>query len=414
MTAGRLAYHWFLALVPALVALLGLSGLLDLGSSTVHRLVDGLTKALPPGAASVLTQAVSTASARSHKSSLVALIIGVVIALWSASGGVPVDRTFLARRLRAFPLMIATVVIGGLASALIVFGRFIGTGIESHMGISGCWRWLSPGGLTGTVIFLAASVGFSFYVAEFGSYGRTYGAFTGVIILIFWLYLAGLAMLLGAEINAATGDTAAGQSSPKGLTSAEQPARHRCRAASRCEAIRAKCGRLALTAPVALRVSDPQVQAESRLAGIRCQAARHRAQRAVEQHPLDPLMVMEILDVPEVDDARGRARMQVRRALLRRRPCMWPSGSRRPSGPQASRTSYLARSGRRFENSGPPVHTREYRGCGYRGPEQHPQVTRLFRRAQKGRSALKATPSAPNGPGSLAGTAAETECSRVR
>jgi membrane protein len=64
------------------------------------------------------------------------------------------------------------------------------------------WRWVSPGAITATILWVVASIGFTVYVANFNSYDKTYGSLGGVVILLTWLYLSAIIVLLGAAINA--------------------------------------------------------------------------------------------------------------------------------------------------------------------------------------------------------------------
>jgi membrane protein len=250
MSAAALGFYWFLAIFPAMIAAVGFLGLVQMSPSFLPAVEDGVSTLLPGSAAEVLIEAIGNAQRGSAGASLFVALLGLGVALWSASSGmvglqeamdvaygVPESRGFVKKRAVALLLVAATGVLGGIACALLVFGdpigdliretlpvgdlflvlwnvaRWVGTllALTTLFALFYClgpnrenpsWKWVSPGGALATVIWILASLAFSFYVSSFGSYGETYGSLAGVIVLVLWLYLTGLAVVLGATLNA--------------------------------------------------------------------------------------------------------------------------------------------------------------------------------------------------------------------
>jgi membrane protein len=251
VAAGAFAFRWFLSIFPTIIALLGVASLVTLSPSVVVSLIHGVTEALPASAADVFTKAISHSTQRNH-GDVAATVLASVVAIWSAISGMVIvevgvgmaygisnDRSFLKKRLVALQLLIGGIVLGGGASALTVFGAPLGRVIRESLPFSSVtfgftwtlirwvaaltlinllftvlyylspnrprtkWRWTSAGSLFATLVWALVSLGFSLYTSDFSSYDRTYGAFAGVAILIFWLYLTGVAILVGGEVNAA-------------------------------------------------------------------------------------------------------------------------------------------------------------------------------------------------------------------
>lgn len=229
--AAGMAFYFFLAIFPALLALIGILGLVDVDASG---LVESLRSSLPGGSGEAVAEAFKRADTPSQAASLTATVLGIVAALWSASSGmaglqsglniaydVEHDRRFVAKRGVAFLLLLATVTLGGVPSPFFTFGDstiftvvgWVLTVIAVMILFSvfywlgpnrehPSWRWVSAGGLVGALIWIAGSAVFGLYVTNFNSYEKTYGSLGGVIVLILWLYLSSLAVLIGGELNA--------------------------------------------------------------------------------------------------------------------------------------------------------------------------------------------------------------------
>ena len=245
--AGALTYFGVLAIFPAILALVSVLGLV--GASATQPLIDNLGKVAPGPARDIFTRAVENLQTNRGAGGIM-FFVGLAGALWSASGyvaafmrasnaiyevdeGRPIWKKLPVRLGVTLVLLVllvvsavAVVVTGGLAQQV---GNLLGAGdtavtvwdiakwpvllvIVSLMFALLYWaapnvkqpgfRWISPGGILAVVLWVIASAAFAFYVANFGSYNKTYGALGGIIIFLVWLWLSNVAVLLGAEFNA--------------------------------------------------------------------------------------------------------------------------------------------------------------------------------------------------------------------
>ena len=245
--AAALTYYAVLSIFPALLVLVSVLGLV--GQSATQPLIDNVATVAPGAAKQIFTDAIRNLQ-RSQGSAGVLFIIGLAAALWSASGyvaafmrasnsiydieeGRPITKTLPVRVGLTLALLvllaisaIGVVLTGGLAQKA---GDVVGVGgtavdvwgyakwpvlllIMSFLFALLYWaapnvkhsgfRWISPGGVLAVIGWILGSLVFAFYVANFGSYNKTYGALGGVIIFLLWLWISNIMVLLGAEFNA--------------------------------------------------------------------------------------------------------------------------------------------------------------------------------------------------------------------
>jgi membrane protein len=245
--AAALTYYGILAIFPALLVLVSVLGLI--GEAATQPLIDNLSDVAPGPAQEILTDALRNIEDSRGSASFV-FLVGLLGALWSASGyvgafmhasnaiydieeGRPVWKTLPLRVGLTVALLalvaitaVGVVLTGGVAKEV---GSLVGVGdtavtiwgiakwpvlllIVSFMFALLYWaapnvrhprfRWLSPGGILGVLGWVVASAAFAFYVSNFASYNKTYGALGGVIIFLVWLWISNLMILFGAEFNA--------------------------------------------------------------------------------------------------------------------------------------------------------------------------------------------------------------------
>jgi membrane protein len=245
LLAAGVAFFSFLSLFPAMIAAVLLYGLVA-DPKTVAEQSQQLTEALPQDAASLISEQMQAITATPQQSLGFGLLVALVLALWSASGGVgnvitainvaydeEETRGFVKRKALALGLTLGAIVFVVVAVALVAVApalldalipagplrwlleaaRWIGLLIAVSFTLAVLYRWapdrdaakfqwVSVGAVIATVIWMLASLGFSLYVDNFGSYGKTYGALAGVVVLLLWLWITNFVVLLGAEINA--------------------------------------------------------------------------------------------------------------------------------------------------------------------------------------------------------------------
>jgi membrane protein len=240
--AAQLAYYFFFALFPTLLVVMAVA---DMFAADVIQMLRGLGGFVPPEAITLITEQFSSIS-EGEQGGL--LTIGMLTALWSSSAAmvaiidtlntaydIDESRPWWKVRLTAILLTVGISVFIVAAFALVVVGPTLAEGLANRLYLGPAfewgwkilqwpavflmvsggvaivyyyapdaqqdWVWLTPGSIVATMLWLIASLGFKFYIANVGGY-ESYGVIGGVMVLMLWFYLSGLVILLGAEMNA--------------------------------------------------------------------------------------------------------------------------------------------------------------------------------------------------------------------
>ena len=244
--AQQVAFSALLAFLPSVILLIGLLGLFGTGAfNSVERFVGSVA---PHGVISMIDLARKDA-AGNKSGSAIALVAGILAALWASSGAMGAvikavnrayqedeTRPFWRARLIALVLVVATGLVTAGMFLLIVFGGSLGDAIVRRTALGNSfktfwdfarwpiafaavllffafvyylapdtkqrWRWISAGSLVGSLMWLVLSGLFALYTSFSGSYSRTYGSIAGAIVLLLWLNYSAWAILFGAELNA--------------------------------------------------------------------------------------------------------------------------------------------------------------------------------------------------------------------
>jgi membrane protein len=264
IVAAGVAFWAFVALVPALIALVIVYGLVA-NPADIKDQIASFASAAPRDAQRLLTSQLTSIARNGGGGAGIGALIAIAGAIWAASSGMAAldtgltivnreteTRGFLRRRLLALVLTVFAVIgvllmlalvialppvldsigVGDLGKVAIGLARWVllaalllfGLGIIFRYGPQRRrprWRWITPGAIVAVVVGLAVSIGFSIYVTLMGNYNKTYGSLGAIIVLLLWLYFMAYAVLFGSAMNAelerqTERDTTAGDERPQG------------------------------------------------------------------------------------------------------------------------------------------------------------------------------------------------------
>jgi membrane protein len=250
LVAAGVAFYAFLALVPALVAFISVYGLVA-NPEDVTRQVQDIASALPKEVQDFLVFQLTSIANANRAGVSVTLVIAIVLALWSASGGMAAMITgihvangqeqvggFVAKRGKALGLTIVAMLFLGvvifmiaavpalldkaglgtagklvfstlrwpLLAALMICGVALLYKVALTEGSGGWLGFISPGAVVATLGWLVVSAGFAFYASHFSSYSKTYGALASIVVVLLWLWLSTLVVLMGSEVDGLRSD----------------------------------------------------------------------------------------------------------------------------------------------------------------------------------------------------------------